>query len=130
MRVFRTIPRRLTGILIVSNGRLKSACQAVARQAATRLLPAADGCRETPRLATGCSERNVPLPSIFMAEPDEKLLRREEVASILGVHPATVDRMVKRGDLPVVRWGQTVRFRRRDVDDFVDAHLERAERPQ
>jgi len=53
------------------------------------------------------------------------LLRRREVAQVLGISERTVQDMMKRGDLPVVRLAnRTVRFPREAIVAFVEARTE------
>lgn len=53
---------------------------------------------------------------------DSKLLTTDEVADILGVDPHTlaVWRCTGRYDLPYVKTGRLVRYRRPDVDAFIE----------
>jgi excisionase family DNA binding protein len=55
----------------------------------------------------------------------DELLTPEEVAQILKTKPKRVLEAGQRGDLPRVKWGKFVRFRRRDVDAFIEAHRQR-----
>jgi excisionase family DNA binding protein len=59
-----------------------------------------------------------------MAETDgtetSLLLRREQVAKLLEVHPKTVQRLGDSGKLAVVRLGRAVRYRRDQVERFVE----------
>lgn len=48
------------------------------------------------------------------------VLTREQVAELLEVSPRTVARLVKRGELPVLHIGRLPRFRRADVEAFLD----------
>jgi excisionase family DNA binding protein len=48
-----------------------------------------------------------------------RMFTRESLADYLAVHPATVDRLRKRGMLPFVRLHNAVRFDPRDVDHFI-----------
>lgn len=52
------------------------------------------------------------------------LLRLEQVASRLAVSPSTVRRLIRRGDLPVVRVGRQLRVRPADLADFIQSHTE------
>lgn len=51
------------------------------------------------------------------------LLRAEEVAELVDVHPATVYRWVRQGLLRAMRIGRVVRIRRCDVSEFVRSNL-------
>jgi excisionase family DNA binding protein len=48
------------------------------------------------------------------------LLTTEEAASVLRVHPRTVQRLVERGDLCAVHIGSAVRFDPQDVGGLVE----------
>jgi excisionase family DNA binding protein len=41
----------------------------------------------------------------------------------LSVSEAQIRRLEQRGELPAVRFGKTVRFRREDLDRFIEDHL-------
>lgn len=51
---------------------------------------------------------------------DRLLISINEVADWLGVSRQTVNRLVARGEIPVVRVGSRVLVRPRDVEEFVD----------
>jgi excisionase family DNA binding protein len=47
-------------------------------------------------------------------------LTTEEVLSCLKVNPRTIYRLIKTGELPAVRIGRQWRFRRSDLDAWID----------
>ena len=47
-------------------------------------------------------------------------LTTEEVLSCLKVNPRTIYRLIKTGELPAVRIGRQWRFRRADLDEWID----------
>jgi excisionase family DNA binding protein len=49
----------------------------------------------------------------------EQLLRPTEVATALAVSRETVINLVERGDIPTVRVGRQIRFRRSDIEAFM-----------
>jgi excisionase family DNA binding protein len=53
---------------------------------------------------------------------DERLLTRNEVCERLRCSMPTLDRMIKRGDLPVVRVGRRVLLRESTVNEWIRAH--------
>ncbi|QDT54659.1 Helix-turn-helix domain protein [Caulifigura coniformis] len=54
----------------------------------------------------------------------ERLFDSREAAKYLGVSPRTLQRLVSpRGQLPAVRFGQILRFRREDLRQFIAAHV-------
>jgi len=50
----------------------------------------------------------------------EPLLDSKTVASILGVHRQTVLRLARSGQLPGIRYARQWRFRRRDIEAWID----------
>ena len=47
-------------------------------------------------------------------------LTTEEVLGCLKVNPRTIYRLIKSGDLPAVRIGRQWRFRRADLDEWIE----------
>ena len=47
-------------------------------------------------------------------------LTTEEVLSCLKVNPRTIYRLIKTGEVPAIRIGRQWRFRRADLDDWID----------
>lgn len=47
-------------------------------------------------------------------------LTTEEVLDYLNVTPRTIYRLIRTGELPAIRIGRQWRFRRADLDAFVD----------
>jgi excisionase family DNA binding protein len=47
-------------------------------------------------------------------------LTTEEVLDCLKVNPRTIYRLIKSGELPAVRIGRQWRFRRTDLDDWIN----------
>ena len=47
-------------------------------------------------------------------------LTTEEVLVCLKVNPRTIYRLIKTGELPAIRIGRQWRFRRADLDDWID----------
>src|SRR5919198_4874053 len=60
---------------------------------------------------------------------DEVFLTTEEVLEYLQVNLRTVYRLIKAGKIPAVRVGRQWRFRKRDIDAWLDTQRPRAERP-
>src|SRR3981081_2830811 len=52
---------------------------------------------------------------------DETFLTTEEVLEYLQVNLRTVYRLIKAGKIPAVRVGRQWRFRKRDIDAWVDS---------
>jgi excisionase family DNA binding protein len=53
-------------------------------------------------------------------EHPASLLTSQQAASILGITERTLRKYAKRGAIPVVRFGTTVRFDPRDLQEFID----------
>src|SRR5919197_2675487 len=59
---------------------------------------------------------------------DEGFLTTEEVLDYLHVNLRTVYRLIKAGKIPAVRVGRQWRFRKRDIDAWLDSQLPRGDR--
>jgi excisionase family DNA binding protein len=59
---------------------------------------------------------------------DEVFLTTEEVLEYLQVNLRTIYRLIKAGKIPAVRVGRQWRFRKRDIDAWLDAQRPRGER--
>lgn len=59
---------------------------------------------------------------------DEVFLTTEEVLEYLQVNLRTIYRLIKAGKIPAVRVGRQWRFRKRDIDAWLDAQRTRGER--
>jgi excisionase family DNA binding protein len=55
------------------------------------------------------------------------LLNKVEVSKLLRVSPATLDRITKKGELAFVKVGRSVRFKPKDVADYINRSSEVAE---
>jgi excisionase family DNA binding protein len=60
---------------------------------------------------------------------DESFLTTEEVLDYLQVNLRTVYRLIKAGKIPAVRVGRQWRFRKRDIDTWLENQRPRAVRP-
>jgi len=56
---------------------------------------------------------------------DETFLTTEEVLEYLQVNLRTVYRLIKAGKIPAVRVGRQWRFRKRDIDAWLDSQRPR-----
>lgn len=63
-------------------------------------------------------------PGSYSQRTTEPLLTQADLAEYLNVSRWTVARMISRGDLPAVRVGDRRRFRREDVDAFLERNRE------
>ena len=60
---------------------------------------------------------------------DEVFLTTEEVLEYLQVNLRTVYRLIKAGKIPAVRVGRQWRFRKRDIDAWLDSQRSRSSEP-
>ena len=60
---------------------------------------------------------------------DETFLTTEEVLEYLQVNLRTVYRLIKAGKIPAVRVGRQWRFRKRDIDAWLESQRPRGVRP-
>ena len=61
---------------------------------------------------------------------DKRLLKAEDIASILNVSLGFAYQLMKRGDLPTVKIGHAVRVRPSDLEEFVQSHIHSIEDKQ
>ena len=71
----------------------------------------------------------MPAPLALNLPTDEVFLTTEEVLEYLQVNLRTVYRLIKAGKIPAVRVGRQWRFRKRDVDAWLDGQRSKHERP-
>jgi excisionase family DNA binding protein len=50
----------------------------------------------------------------------EPLLDSQEVAKLMGVHPETVKRRARTGEIPGIKFGKLWRFRASALDSYVE----------
>lgn len=63
---------------------------------------------------------------IFMQiENFEPLLSDEQVGQMLGLHPKTVQRLARRGEIPAVRIGRYWRYRATALNDWIEVNSTR-----
>lgn len=55
---------------------------------------------------------------------DDRMMTRVEAAAYLGLRPATLEAWASRGsvNLPFSKLGRLVRYRKRDLDSFIEAN--------
>lgn len=53
----------------------------------------------------------------------EKLLKQEEAAELLGIHPETLRRMAVRGEIPALKVGRFWKYRGSALEVWVRARL-------
>lgn len=59
-----------------------------------------------------------------MEDPRDEILTLEEVAAYLKAGKRTVYRLAQQGDIPAFKLGGTWRFRRDELDRWIDASME------
>jgi excisionase family DNA binding protein len=57
---------------------------------------------------------------IFMPTNFEPLLSDAEAGKLLGLHPKTVQRLARNGELPAVRIGRYWRFRATSLNQWIE----------
>ena len=62
---------------------------------------------------------------LMTPENFEPLLSDSQVGQMLGLHPKTVQRLARKGELPAVRIGRYWRFRASQLNLWVDVHSTR-----
>lgn len=72
------------------------------------------------------SSHSCPVSLQSAGDHQASLLTSQQAASILGITERTLRTYTKRGAIPVVRFGTTVRFDPRDLQEFID----RCKRPK
>jgi excisionase family DNA binding protein len=72
------------------------------------------------------SERTHEKPVTLNLPTDESFLTTEEVLAYLNVNLRTIYRLIKAGSIPAVRVGRQWRFRKRDLDTWLESqrHIE------
>ena len=54
---------------------------------------------------------------------EERLLKAEDVASILNISVGFAYQLMKRGDLPAIRLGRAVRVRPSDLENYMQSRI-------
>jgi excisionase family DNA binding protein len=54
--------------------------------------------------------------------PDAEFMTKAEAAQLMRLSRATIDRLRASGQLPFVKLGKKVIFRRSDIDAFLERH--------
>jgi excisionase family DNA binding protein len=54
------------------------------------------------------------------SKASKSFLTTEVVLGCLNVNPRTIYRLIKTGELPAIRIGRQWRFRRADLDEWID----------
>lgn len=60
---------------------------------------------------------------MFMAV--EKPIGTKEVAGMLGITPKTVTRLAEKGEIPAFRVGETWKFHRSDIEQYIEVQKQR-----
>ena len=59
----------------------------------------------------------------------EPLITNETAAALLGIHPKTLERMARRGEVPALKVGRYWRFRSTELDSWVRSKIQSAGQP-
>jgi excisionase family DNA binding protein len=73
---------------------------------------------ENPRIPLGSATE---FDSLF-----EPLLDSNEAAQLLKIHPKTLQRMARRGEIPGVQIGKLWRFRRSELNEWMEGIITRS----
>lgn len=65
-------------------------------------------------------ERKPPVRTTFIPEP---LLDSEQAAAIMQIHPKTLQKLARRGDVRGLQVGKLWRFRASDISRWIDEQL-------
>lgn len=71
-------------------------------------------------LSANNSITNVDLSVMSTNKEQTLFLTAEEVATILGLKKSTIYALVKRGELPAYQFGKSVKFKRSDLDEYIE----------
>jgi excisionase family DNA binding protein len=74
----------------------------------------------SPSEETSASSRRP--PSRYAATP-ERLIDSEEAAAIIGIHPKTLQKMARRGQIRGVHVGKLWRFRASTIEEWIAREL-------
>jgi len=67
----------------------------------------------------GHSEAQPAHPSVFREDGFEPLLDSEEAAALLKIHPKTLQKMARNGEVVAIQIGKLWRFRASALDEWV-----------
>ena len=62
-------------------------------------------------------------PPSNYATPPERLIDSEEAAAIIGIHPKTLQKMARRGQIRGVHVGKLWRFRASTIEEWIAREL-------
>lgn len=65
-------------------------------------------------------EKESPRPSAVREDDFEPLLDSEEAAALLRIHPKTLQRMARRGEVVAIQIGKLWRFRRSALNRWLE----------
>ena len=75
---------------------------------------------KTRQIAVSSFAANVHMP---LSDRPERLLDSAEAAAILGIHPKTLQRMARSGQIRGIRVRKLWRFRRSEIDMWIERKL-------
>ncbi len=62
-------------------------------------------------------------PPSRYADPPERLIDSEEAADIIGIHPKTLQKMARRGEIRAIHVGKLWRFRASVIEEWIAREL-------
>jgi excisionase family DNA binding protein len=71
---------------------------------------------------TGKAELPLPQPSRSQGQYFEPLLDELQAGKLLGLHPKTLQRLARQGNIPAIRMGRYWRFRASALNQWIDDH--------
>jgi excisionase family DNA binding protein len=66
------------------------------------------------------SVKDLPRPPVLPGEEFEPLLDSEEAAALLKIHPKTLQKMARRGEVVAIQIGKLWRFRVSALNDWLN----------
>ena len=76
-----------------------------------------------PSRSTGERMQSPKLPPSRHSAAPEPLIDSEEAAAIIGIHPKTLQKMARRGEIRGVHVGKLWRFRASTIDEWISREL-------
>lgn len=58
--------------------------------------------------------------NIMSSNEQAPFMTAEEVSHLLGLKKSTIYALVKRGELPAYQFGKSVKFKRSDLDEYIE----------
>jgi excisionase family DNA binding protein len=62
-------------------------------------------------------------PQQAASQGPDRILKASDVAQILRISKGLAYRMMQQGEIPAIQFGRTTRVRRKDLEEFIRAHM-------